>query len=161
MAKKKRKKRKSRGPAKSPPAQKKPKLGKPPPQVLSMIVCDSVIKDQFTGKLTLVGLFTNVWAPSFPAVHSQLAVHVEMTNGHGDYECRLGLSRADTGVDIGSIQGPVTLADPLAVGALTLRLTNLVFPKAGEYRFELYIDGTLLTQRRIMVRKPEPKKEGK
>ena len=159
MAKKKRKKQKSRGPAKRPPAKKK--LGKPPPQVLSMIVCDSVIKDQYTGKLTLVGLLTNVWAQSFPAVHSQLAVHVEMTNGHGDYECRLALSRADTGVDVASIQGPVTLPDPLAVGALTLRLTNLVFPKAGEYRFELYIDGTLMTQRRIIVRKPNPKEGGK
>ena len=56
-----------------------------------------------------------------------------------------------------AIRGAVKAPNPLAVAELTFMLRNLIFPKAGEYRFQLWSEGTFLGERKLRV-EPMPAK---
>src|ERR1700722_7729573 len=55
----------------------------PPPTVPPCLFCDGVIVEQGTGKITLVGTFSGVVAPTFPSPPRDLHVYVQMTSFAG------------------------------------------------------------------------------
>lgn len=124
---------------------------KPPPLVLSMIVCDDVIRDEMTKKTTIVGAFSSLVASNFPAFHASLVIFLELTNGHGETEVSVRLVDAATNEALSGMTSPITFPDPRAVFALRLGIRNIIFPKAGEYRFQLFFDGVLELERRLLV----------
>jgi hypothetical protein len=104
--------------------------------MLSAIICDRVIFDKITGMPSLINIIQTVNAPAYP-IRNVLVFFCELTNGHGD-------------VEFTDVQQIVTLA----VG-----LHGVVFPEPGEYRFQLFTEGELLGERRVICRKiPMPGK---
>ena len=51
--------------------------------MLSLIVCDQIIADRITGKVSLIGVFAIVHTPRFPWTHPQTCVCAALTDGHG------------------------------------------------------------------------------
>lgn len=134
---------------------------KPIPVVLSMLVCDDVVQDQRTGKTTIVGTFSDINARGFPAIHPGLVVYFEITDGRGETNIEIRLVFAETDEAILSMNGPVKFDDPRWIAAINVRIGNIVFPKAGEYRFQLYCYRELLIERRIVVHPPTEPEDSK
>jgi len=128
---------------------------RPPPYVLSLIVCDQIVVDRDTGNHNLIGIFSDILAPAFPALHSRMSVYLELTNGHGTCRIHLRLVDAATDAMVFEAQGPVAFPDPRSIACLSFGLTNCLFQKPGEYRFQIWVEGELLTERRFLVRKVE------
>jgi hypothetical protein len=132
-----------------------PKLSRrlPPPQVVALNVCDMAWLDPWTGKRTLIGMFTIIHAPKFPVVHPIITVHATLTNGHGRNKIRMRL------IDTDEVRPPVVdfgeqdfdFPDPRTVVDIQAAAAGIVFPEAGEYRVQLLADGELLSERRIIV----------
>ena len=76
------------------------------PSVQAFLVCDSVIIDSQTGKKSLIGTFTHIWAPRFPCQHNQMGIYFCLTDAEGVYEFEFRL--ACLGQDV--IVGNATLA---------------------------------------------------
>ena len=55
----------------------------PPPSLLAALICDQVIRDRTTLKPSLIGVFTDIHASKFPAVHPRMTLFFQLTNGHG------------------------------------------------------------------------------
>ena len=51
------------------------------PLVLAIILCDSVIREAQTNKLSLIGTFNGIFANHFPCTHPTLSVYIALT-GH-------------------------------------------------------------------------------
>ena len=51
--------------------------------MLSLIVCDQIITDRVTGKVSLIGMFATVHTPRFPWMRPQTCVYAALTDGHG------------------------------------------------------------------------------
>jgi hypothetical protein len=125
----------------------------PPPVALAMIICDAIWRDPGTGKLTILGVFSELGARNFPAVHPMLAVHVAPTDGQGKIAVKLRL------IDVDEEQEPLfeteqefEFPDRRAIINMNLHMGGIAFPRAGEYRLQLFARNEFLMERRILVR---------
>ena len=128
---------------------------KPNPTVLSINICDAVIRDETTKKITLVGLFNTVQTSSFPATHPLLHVYVALTNGHGKYNTEVRFLRVDDNTPIVAMAGELEFNNPLQVAELNLRWQNLPFERGGQYSVEVFCDGACIGSRKFRVVGPK------
>ncbi len=124
--------------------------GRPPPDVLAMVVCDQIITDRATGKQSLIGMFSRVHAQRFPASHPQLCVFVALTEGYGETDLEIRIVDAnDERPPLVAGKGKVKFSNPRAIANLALQFHGLAFPQAGGYRVQLWAGGELLREARL------------
>ena len=129
----------------------KKKAIKPAPVVLSINVCDTIIRDEQSKKVSLVGLFSAIHASTFPAVHPSMCVYIALTNGHGKCKLDVRFNRASDNQIIAGMEGEIEFADPLQVVELNLEWHGLKFEKAGEHHVEVLCDNHLIGSRKFLV----------
>ena len=137
-------------------AKKRTGKGKiPPPYPLAMVISDAIWRDPGTGKRTILGCFSVIFAKTFPAAHAMMAVYVAITDGRGKVPIVLKIVTAMDDQEDETVlieaTSEVEFSDPRTVVELDLHFGNLVFPKPGEYRFQLYAANEFLMERRLVV----------
>ena len=122
------------------------------PSVQAFLVCDSVIIDSQTGKKSLIGTFTHLWAPRFPCQHHQMGIYFCLTDAEGVYEFELRLAYLDQDVIVGKATlSPFTIKDRLEIHDFGINIPSLVFPGPGRYEFRLYANGFFITHKDFNV----------
>jgi len=111
------------------------------------VVCDDV-RERTDGKLDVIGVYSELSAPGFPAVQARMTVVFVMEWSRE--ETGTQVFRADlvqqSGRRILTIEGETTVTAhvdgrPPPRTRLVLPLQNVVFPEAGAYHFELVAGG--------------------
>jgi hypothetical protein len=126
-----------------------------PPEVLAMVLVDTVLWDVSDGRYFLKGTFSVIQATDFPWTHPAIVVYTAITNGHGKTPLRLRLIDVDeTREPIEDRESLVEFEDPIVVVEPIFVLTQVVFPEPGEYRVQLYGAGQFLRERRLQVVPP-------
>lgn len=133
---------------------KKPTPQKPNPTVLSINVCDAIIRDETTKKVSLIGIFNTIQALSFPAIHPLLHLYIALTNGHGKYKGEIKLSD-NKGKTLICAQGPLEFKNPLQVVEINFEWRQLKFEHEGEYIIEVVCDGQQVGMRKFRVIGPK------
>ena len=128
---------------------------KPTPILLSINVCDMVIRDELTKKVSLIGLFNTIKAGAFPTQHHLFHVYVALTNGHGQYHTSLSIVDVTDNNPIMSVEGSLDFVNPLQVLEINFGLQGLRFDKAGKYAFRVTCEGTFVGERSFTVIGPE------
>jgi hypothetical protein len=131
--------------------------GKPTPSVLSINICDSIIRDEATKKVSLIGLFNTINANVFPCVHPLLHVYVALTNGHGKYNTEIRFSSLEDDKPIAGMVGELDFKSPLQVFELNVCWQQLHFNKAGEYVVQVLCEGEYIGERKFRVIGPQQK----
>jgi len=118
-----------------------------------MILCDAVHQDPASRKSFILGTFSTIFAPSFPAVHQQLWVFIQLTNGHGEapLEFKIVPVSPDELDPAPLFRGavPCPFTDRQDVVDLYIKIDHLVLPKEGQYRLILEMQGILIIERRL------------
>lgn len=130
---------------------------KPTPSVLSINICDNIIRDEITKKVSLIGLFSAIRANNFPCTHPSLHVHVALTNGHGKYQTDIRFINLSDDKPIAGMRGSLQFQNPLQVVELNVCWQQLRFEKPGEYVVQVLCDGVLVGERKFIVIGPEHK----
>lgn len=132
------------------------------PILLSSIICNRVIFDKVSGMPSIIDIVQVINAPKYPARHAQLVFFCELTNGHGQSRAAIRLVEAQKDDSIIFEQkGVVSFADVQQIVTLAMNLQGVVFPRPGEYRFQLFTNDVLLGERRILCREVKlPTQEG-
>ena len=87
-----------------------------PPCAIALVVCDAIWRDPGTGKRTILGCFSTIYARKFPAVHSLLSVYAAICDGHGKVPVSLRLVDVDEQLDpLFELKGEATFRDPREV----------------------------------------------
>ena len=123
------------------------------PILLSAITCNRVIFDKISGTPSIIDIVQTIDAPRYPARHPQIVFFCELTNGHGTTEAKIRL--VDIQEDekiIFEREGKVQFENVKQIVTLAMNLQGIVFPRPGEYRFQLFAGGYLLGERRITCR---------
>ena len=119
--------------------------------VLAINICDTIIRDQMTNKVSLIGLFSTIWAPSFPCRHPKMHIYIALTGGHGKYTMEVKLVKAADGSPVMGMEGPVAFQNPLQVAEVNLEWRNVEFKEPGEYVVEVLCDGNPVGRRKFGV----------
>ena len=124
------------------------------PILLSAITCNRVIFDKVSGMPSIIDIVQTIDAPKYPARHAQIVFFCELTNGHGTTEAKIRLldSQEEEKI-IFEREGQVRFGNVKQIVTLAMNLQGIVFPRPGEYRFQLFAGGYLLGERRITCRK--------
>ncbi|MBI2195357.1 MAG: hypothetical protein HYU36_25530 [Planctomycetes bacterium] len=132
------------------------------PYPLALILCDLVIAERGTNKHSLIGIFSTIFAPTFPVRHDLMVVYLALTDVRGEIPLRLVLVDVNEEREpIFSVTGRVSGEDPRATSEVIFYFRNITFPSQGEYRLKVYAGNDFLVERRILVLpipKPETKK---
>jgi hypothetical protein len=112
------------------------------PSALAILLCDWIIIEHGTGKKTLVGLFDNLNAASFPVVRP-MGFYARLTDLEGHYHFTLRIVRLDRDKEelMAGAEFEHKADDPLAILEVALNLPAVPFTATGRYEFQLSTDG--------------------
>jgi len=130
---------------------------KPRPKALAFIICDTVIDDKATNKKSLIGLFNNISAYTFPCRYPVINVFLSLTEGHGDYECSLICVKDDESRVIVKLSGSLKFNNPLSVVEAKFEIRGMILPEPGMYRFDFLCGNVPVVSRKFKVIKLERK----
>jgi len=124
----------------------------PHPAIRAILVCDLLIRDERTRKVSLIGITEQIDAQRFPWTLHSLFVWATITDGQGDYRIRLDLVRLE---DLAAShildELDVTLHDRNSMGELNFNLSGLVIDRAGRYELALHANDRLVGTKSIDV----------
>ena len=123
----------------------------PMPQSLGLTLCDSIIVEEGTAKVSLVGTFTRLGFESFPSKPKDFCAFVALSGSTGDGIIELVVTDLETDEDIRSERLSVHFLDKLTEVQVIFRLEEWSFPAPGWYQFVTLIDGEWVAHRRLEV----------
>jgi hypothetical protein len=123
----------------------------PTPIALGMNLCDYVIVEERTKKVSLIGTFTGMSGDRFPFTARPFSIHAVLTEGAGSGTIQLEVVRLDTGEVVYTHRGGIFFPDVLQEVICHVRLQQCEFPTPANYQFTLLIDGEWVAQRRLRV----------
>ena len=122
------------------------------PSVQAFLVCDTIIIDSLTGKKSIIGAFTHLWAKTFPCQHPQMGVYFCLNDAEGPYQFEIQLVYLDKDQTVGKgAISPIEIKDRLETHDFGLNISTLVFPGPGRYEFRLFANGQFITQKDFYV----------
>jgi hypothetical protein len=120
------------------------------PSLHFTLICDD-IRQELGGKVSIMGLFENIFAQKFPAVHPRMAVVTEWGDGKGDYEVRTRLLSPDRSSVLRETSSKIKLPNVNAKHRDVSVHLNLEFKKAGTYWIENYLGDELVSSMPLNV----------
>jgi hypothetical protein len=115
------------------------------------VVADYALIDQ-QGKLSVLGMFQHVWVQSFPAVHHRTHLVLRVRGRRteiGTHSIQIRFMD-DQGAQLIGGDGTVQFGEPAAgivdVEAGAVLVFDVPLPRAGEYAFEISLDGGVTTR---------------
>lgn len=122
------------------------------PIALTLLVCDGAHRDPSTGKWTLLGLFNSIHANEYPSQHAQMVAYLAMTDVNGKVPLRFQIVDADESEPpLLQMDAELVVLDPRAVADVVIPIHDVTFPKAGEYRLQVFACQQFLIERRIQA----------
>jgi len=113
------------------------------PHLNFTLLCDDV-RQEIGGKISLMGIFENIYATSFPAIHPRLAIMNEWADGLGEFEATLRILTPDRKTILRESVTRLKLADArFKHRDISIHL-NIEFKEPGIYWIENYLDGLLI-----------------
>ena len=128
------------------------------PILLALVLCDMIIREVGTNKLSLIGTFNSLSAQTFPCAHPTFWVYVAITEGRGRQTSKLRITSLSSGLPVFELPGEIEFAGgPTHVGELVFQLNAIRFDTPGLYAVEFWSGDDMLGSRKIHVQKHEPK----
>jgi hypothetical protein len=110
------------------------------PQLLVWLTCDAVHIDPASGKHTILGVFSNIKARSFPVVHPHMVWFMTLTDVQpGKHRIKLSMG-LDPANPTELIHREFESSSPLHRINLINELHNLRFEQPGEYSIVIEVD---------------------
>ena len=122
------------------------------PYCLAMVLCDGVHRDAMTGKFTLLGTFSTLFAQQFPA-QVLFCVYFAITDGIGKTTIRTRIVDSESLVDadpVFELSSEFEFGSPLMVME-SVAIVKTEIPKPGLNHCELHAGTELLMARRVLA----------
>jgi hypothetical protein len=125
------------------------------PIAKSIYVCDDVVSDPSSGKVSILNLWDAVRVPageSFPYALAKLCVFVWWRDGQGKVKTRIDIVQASTGTVVRRTKDYyLNLPDPMVSVWAHYKLEWCTFPAPGYYSVEVYCEDEFLDDQLIQV----------
>jgi hypothetical protein len=109
------------------------------PSLNFVIICDDV-RQEIGGKISLMGLFENIYATKFPAIHPRLAIIAEWSEGRGEFEVKTRILSPDRQAVVRETVSKIKLNDANFRHRDVSVHLNVDFKVPGTYWIENFLD---------------------
>ncbi|GAB4411100.1 MAG: hypothetical protein OHK0032_06940 [Thermodesulfovibrionales bacterium] len=113
------------------------------PNLNFTLLCDDV-RQEIGGKISLMGIFEEIYSTRFPAVHPRLAIMNEWADGIGEFDATLRILTPDRKAVIRENVTRLRLTDTRYRHRDVSIHLNIEFKEPGTYWIENYLDGILI-----------------
>jgi hypothetical protein len=113
----------------------------PLPRLSAILICDSALREEGTGKVSLIGIFGNITTHAFPTIHPKLTVYVNVTDAQGVYKFRLEMRRIENDQLLGQAELQAEVVNALKPTEILFEIGGVAFDRPGDYEFRFYADG--------------------
>src|SRR6267143_3609283 len=117
------------------------------------IICDDV-RIEMGNKLSLMGLFENIFFQGFPSALLKFAI-VNHWIGNGQFETHVKILAPDRKEIVVSAPSKFTIENNGYADNVTF-FTNVSFDRAGAHTVQIYIDGHIAAERPLYVNHVPP-----
>ena len=117
-------------------------------QLIYSITCDDV-RLEMGNKLSLMGLFENIFFQSFPSALLKFAI-VNHWIGNGQFETHVKILAPDRKEIVVSAPSKFVIENNGYADNVTL-FTNVSFDRSGTHLVQIYIDGNIAAERPLYV----------
>jgi hypothetical protein len=127
-------------------------MAEPPiPSVLAMLLCDQIIIDAQSQKKSLIGIFDNFNALTFPAM-TNCAVYAKLADAEGAYNFQIRVVNLKDEKLIGEVSTSGTIQTRLEPADMAINLIGFMVPEPGKYEFQLFVNDVYLTRITMVAR---------
>ena len=128
------------------------------PFLVAFLLCDMAIREEGTGKDTLVGIFDRVISKQFP-INQNMTIYFRLANLIGHYEFRIDYVQIRTDKILFHVKSKTDFPKILSEGAFKLGPLVVPIPEPGQYEFRLWVNNHYVG-RRTFIAEEMPKEEG-
>ncbi|MBI2115772.1 MAG: hypothetical protein HYT85_11895 [candidate division NC10 bacterium] len=121
----------------------------PHPALNAMLICDLAIREEGSGKVSLIGIFENISASQFP-IQQGLCVYAKLVDAEGEYQFRLELVRLEDLQILGQGEFRVAFADRMTPAEIIFNL-GVGFDRPGRYEFRLHANNKWVASKSLSV----------
>jgi hypothetical protein len=121
------------------------------PKCLSFVLCERIIEDANSGRLTLVDVIDSLSVPEVPYRLNRLAICVSLSDARGVVPFEVHVYRDGESEPLAEINNVDRFADPLEVRNVLVEFSDLELYSEGSYFVQFFAKGTMLAERRVMV----------
>ena len=119
----------------------------PIPSVVAMLVCEQIITAQENNAKSLIGVFENIGAMSFPSPVNRIAIYAKLVDAQGRYQFKFRFVSLKDETLVAEMLLDADIKDSAYCAELTLNLQNFpVLPAPGKYEFQLYVGDVYLSR---------------
>ena len=118
-------------------------------QLVYTIISDDV-RLEMGNKLSLMGIFENLFLTSFPAVILRIAI-VNHWVGNGDFQTQVRLLSPD-GTNVAVSSASSFRIEPEGYADNVTFFANVSFERAGTYRVQTLLEGAVVSEKPLYVR---------
>jgi len=122
-------------------------------ELMYCIICDDV-RLEIGNKLSLMGVFENVFLPSFPAILLKFAI-VNHWQGEGQYQTQVKIVNPERRDVVASAPSTFTIENQGYADNITF-FTNVAFDRPGPYTVQILIGGNQVAEKRFFVHHVPP-----
>lgn len=109
------------------------------PRAVAVLLCERIIRDARTDRLSLIDIVKEVSASPFPLQQVRLSVYARLTGAGGLYAFAVDVVRRDDLLVVATIDiGIVEALDPLDDGEIFIHQVRIPVPTAGSYDARLW-----------------------
>src|SRR5437773_49668 len=121
------------------------------PIAVGLTLCDYVIVEAMTHKISLVGCLTDIAVDELPGLAEPFSAVAFLTDAQGTIDLELTVEDAATAIVVDRYQQRIYSPGPLSVVYCNIRATHSPFPRPGVYVFSLWSNGQVIAERRASV----------
>ena len=118
-------------------------------KLIYSLICDDV-RLEVGNKVSLMGVFQNVFLPTFPSVVVKFAV-VNHWEGNGEFQTQVKILNPVREETVSSVPASFTISGQGHADNITF-FTNVRFDRPGTYTLEVFLSGNLVEESPLYVR---------
>src|SRR5262245_20167615 len=121
------------------------------PVAVGLTLCDTVIVEAMTHKVSLIGCLTDMVVDELPGFAEPFSAVAFLSGAQGTIDLDLVIEEPITSAPVDVRHLRIYSPGPISVVYCHFRLKDVTFPRPGTYSFTLYGNGELIALRRARV----------
>jgi hypothetical protein len=123
----------------------------PVPTLLELVICELVIVEQGSGRVSKINSINDLSAGGFPYDPGRFCVYAVLTGSVGKGDVMLQVTHLPTDQEVYAWMDRIEFVDRFEEVQVLVEPSAFAYPQPGEYLFALYVDADLIASRRVHV----------